>query len=133
MYMIRQNDIAANNPTMSIMSHTPFVHEDSRDLVASQNMFSIMRAGRNKINWDIDPNTAKSLEVFVHHAVVAEGTDLGKFVRESSATPAAVNARGYNISAAMRTLLIDSKPVLSLPSRTCRQAATSRADQSREA
>ena len=86
MNMIGHNDIAANSPTMSIMSRAPFVHKDVHDLIVSQNMFSITCAGRDETNRCIDPDTAKSLEVFVHPAVVAEGVDLGNLMPSHALT-----------------------------------------------
>ncbi len=77
MHVIGHNDVPANSPTMSIMSHTPLVDENFGDIVASKNRLSIVSARCHKINRSVDPNALQPSQMFVHIAVVAEGADLG--------------------------------------------------------
>ena len=77
MYVIGHNDVAANDPAVSITSRTPFVDQNVCDLVASKKLPAIFGARCHEINRRINPNAPKSSQMFVHVAVVAEGGDLG--------------------------------------------------------
>ena len=77
MYVIGQNHIPPDGPSMPITSRTPFVDQNVCDLVGSQNFPAILGARCYEINRRINPNAPKSSQMFVHVAVVAEGADLG--------------------------------------------------------
>jgi len=92
---------------MSIMSRAQFVDQNVCDLVASKKLPAIFRARCHKIDRRSYLDALQASQVFVHSAVVDEGADLGNLRRGPRA--AAVNARGYSVSAAKRTPLLDRR------------------------
>src|SRR5436189_6442692 len=113
MNVIGHDHITANGPAMATMCRAPFVDQNARDLVASENLSSIFCAHCHKINWSINPNAFQRPQMFVHLALVAEGVDLGQRGLQTSEGPRSAT-RGYN----EETAVSDARLQLSVAKRT---------------
>ena len=66
MDVVRHDNVATDSPAVTCSSSVPFINQNCGDIWRSQKVTAAKRAGRNKINRVLDPDSVQPVEVTMH-------------------------------------------------------------------